>query len=387
MTIDLKNMTSSYYVFDVKTLSERVNKLREMLPKNVDLCYAVKANPFIIKEIAPLVERLEVCSPGEADICEKLHIPTAQMVISGVYKSVDFIEKLVAQPNAQYIHTIESISHLHLLDKLSKQYNVVLPVLIRLTNNSQFGIDEQAIDDIIANRSTYTHLKFKGIQFFSGTQKFSVKKYARELKKLDDYLWHLQNDYSFVSEELEYGTGFPVSYFKDETFDEENLMSEFSALLNTLTYKAHITLEVGRSLVASCGRYFTPVVDVKTSKKQQYAMVDGGLHHMQYFGQYMGIKHPYVSVIGKETQPSDETYIVCGSLCTMNDILVKDIPLPKLAIGDFLVFDNAGGYSMTEGMSLFLSRDLPSVFLKLLDGNLICVRERFETSTLNLPNY
>lgn len=387
MTFDLKDMTSSYYIFDVKTLRERVETLKSLLPQNVDLCYAVKANPFIIKEIAPLVERLEVCSPGEADICEKLNIPTGQMVISGVYKSVDFIEKLVAQSGAQYIHTIESVRHLQLLDQLSKQYGVMLPVLIRLTNNSQFGIDEQTIDEIIEKRTEYTHLNFKGIQFFSGTQKFSVKKYARELKKLDEYLWHLQNDYDFVSEELEYGTGFPVAYFKDETFDEVALMQEFSELLNTLTYKTHITLEVGRSLVASCGQYFTPVVDVKTSKKQQYAMVDGGLHHMQYFGQYMGIKHPYVSVLGKETKLADETYIVCGSLCTMNDILVKDINLPALEVGDFLVFANAGGYSMTEGMSLFLSRDLPSIFLRLVDGQLICVRERFETSVLNLPNY
>lgn len=387
MTVELKKMTSSYYIFDVKILHNRVKTLKQLLPENVDLCYAVKANPFVIKEIAPLVERLEVCSPGEADICDKLNISTEQMVISGVYKSADFIEKLVSQRNAKYIHTIESVSHLRLLDKLSKQYDVVLPVLIRLTNNSQFGIDEQAIDDIIANRDSYTHLRFKGIQFFSGTQKFSVKKYARELRKLDEYLWHLQNDYGFISEELEYGTGFPVAYFKDETFDEVLLMQEFSTLLKELTYKAHITLEVGRSLVASCGQYLTPVVDVKVSKKQQYAMVDGGLHHMQYFGQYMGMKQPQVFVLNKENQINDEAYIVCGSLCTMNDILVKDIELPKLEVGDFLVFNNAGGYSMTEGMSLFLSRDLPTVFLRLLNGELVCVRERFETSILNLPNY
>lgn len=47
----------------------------------------------------------------------------------------------------------------------------------------------------------------------------------------------------------------------------------------------------------------------------------------------------------------------------MNDILVKAAPLPEMEIGDALVFENAGAYCMTEGMSLFLSRDLPQIYL------------------------
>lgn len=387
--MEFTQLQTSYYVFDMKTLHERVAQLKAYLPQHVDLCYAVKANPFVIKEITPLVERLEVCSPGESVICDELAIPSEKIVISGVYKSRAFIEELVARQvqGAKYIHTIESFSHLSLLDELSQKYKVTLPVLIRLTNNSQFGVDETTIDDIIANRLLYPYLHFVGIQYFSGTQKFSIKKYARELKKLDDYLWHLERDYGFVSAELEYGTGFPVAYFQDETFDEAALMAEFSSLLQNLTYPAHLTLEVGRALVASCGQYATPVVDIKVNKGQQYAMVDGGMHHMQYFGQYMGIKLPRVFVRDKQEQNTVQKYTVCGSLCTMNDILVKDMPLPELTVGDFLVFDYAGGYSMTEGMSLFLSRDLPTIFIRTLDGKLHCVRQKFETSVLNTPRY
>ena len=46
-------------------------------------------------------------------------------------------------------------------------------------------------------------------------------------------------------------------------------------------------------------------------------------------------------------------------LCTINDILVKRLPLGGLEIGDVLVFEQAGAYCMTEGIALFLSRDLP----------------------------
>ena len=42
---------------------------------------------------------------------------------------------------------------------------------------------------------------------------------------------------------------------------------------------------------------------------------------------------------------------------------------------------------MTEGISLFLTRDIPAVYLIRLDGSRICVRESFETTALNAPKY
>ena len=37
---------------------------------------------------------------------------------------------------------------------------------------------------------------------------------------------------------------------------------------------------------------------------------------------------------------------------------------------------------MTEGISLFLSRDIPAVWLIRTDGTRVCVRETFETAVL-----
>ena len=65
----------------------------------------------------------------------------------------------------------------------------------------------------------------------------------------------------------------------------------------------------------------------------------------------------------------------------------KAAPLPEMEIGDALVFENAGAYCMTEGMSLFLSRDLPQIYLIGEDGELYRARASFETYTLNTPHY
>ena len=54
-----------------------------------------------------------------------------------------------------------------------------------------------------------------------------------------------------------------------------------------------------------------------------------------------------------------------------------------MQIGDAFVFENTGAYCMTEGISLFLSRDLPAV-LKIKENNEIEVaRENMPTYKLN----
>lgn len=81
-------------------------------------------------------------------------------------------------------------------------------------------------------------------------------------------------------------------------------------------------------------------------------------------------------------EDGEELYDVCGSLCTINDVIVKEVPLQHPEVNDILVFMNVGAYSVTEGISLFLSRDLPRVY-RHKDGNLTLLREKIRTEDFN----
>lgn len=385
MKNEIINNNGAYYVFDSDVLLERVKYLKQSLPKNVSLCYAVKANTFIIKELIGCVERFEVCSPGEAEICTELGVPDGDTVISGVYKTPCVIEKMVAE-HSERIFTVESLVQFDLLNSLANKYQTTLKVLLRLTNDSQFGMNSDDIERIIAKRESFMNLDIHGIQYFSGTQKTSIKRFRREIEKLDSFLSKLREEYGFESKELEYGSGFPVAYFEDEDVNEEELFKGFSELIENMENKVPVILELGRSISASCGSYFTHIVDIKRNKGQNYVLIDGGMHHIVYFGQHMAMKHPHFSVVGKENEPIKDEWNICGSLCSMNDIVVKLAPLPEIKLGDILCFKNTGAYCMTEGISLFLSREIPSVYIKKGD-EYILVRESFETSKLNKPNY
>ena len=152
-----------------------------------------------------------------------------------------------------------------------------------------------------------------------------------------------------------------------------------------LANKPHITLELGRGIAACCGRYYTHIVDIKHNKGQNYLLIDGGMHHLVYFGQHMAMKHPFLSVCDKEQAPKTMSWNICGSLCSMNDIVAKQVELPEVSIGDTICFENTGAYCMTEGISLFLSREIPAVYL-MDGGDPVCVRQTFDTAPLNTPD-
>ena len=385
--MDIKTIESigtPFYVFDIDVLKNRINYLKSMLPKNVHLCFAMKANPFVVKEIEDTIEKYEICSYGEWNIANELGVAHEKMVISGVYKDETSMENIINHYKHGEVITIESLNQIKLVDKITKDKNVVVDVILRLTSGNQFGMSEEEIISILENRSKYNMLNIMGIQYFSGTQKKLSRRIIKELEYVDDFVQKLKNELGFIIEELEFGPGFPVMYFEAETdFDENTYLMEIADKIKNLKYQGHITMELGRSIVASCGSYYTKVVDKKTNKEGNFAILDGGMHHIVYYGQMMAMKKPMLDVIPKRNG-NEENWNLVGALCTINDLIVKGLSVNGLELGDVFVFKNTGAYAMTEGISLFLSRDLPKVvFVK--DGKIEIVRSNIHTYKLNMP--
>ncbi len=377
----LENFKTPAYIFDIQKLKNRVKFLKESLPENVLLCYAIKANTFIVKEIEDCIDRLEVCSPGEYEICKASNIAENKILITGVYKTPKVIKDIIENEKDVDYFTIESMEQFRLIKDIKKDKKI--KIMLRLTSGNQFGINEEEIEEIIKNYDKYENIEITGIQYFSGTQKTSLKIIQREIDYVDGFVKELKEKYQFETKELEFGPGFPVYYFQNTEFDEEAYLKEFSQIISNMEYKGKIVLELGRSIAASCGYYITKVVDKKTNKGQNYAILDGGINHITYYGQTMAMKLPKCSIYPQRENTENEKWNLCGSLCTINDILVKQFPVGNLQIGDVFIFENTGAYCMTEGISLFLSRELPQVIKLKEDGSLELVRDSLPTYVLN----
>ena len=128
----------------------------------------------------------------------------------------------------------------------------------------------EEIETILERYSHDPFVEVRGIQYFSGTQKTSLKRLKRELDRLDALFQDWEKRLGFLPGELELGPGLPVAYFPEDDFDEPAFLEEVSSLLEHMAYQGPKILELGRSIAASCGTYVTRVVDVKSNATGNY---------------------------------------------------------------------------------------------------------------------
>ena len=146
--VEVRNIGTPFYVFDIDVLKKRINYLKSMMPSNVELCYAMKANPFVVKKIEDVIKKYEICSYGEWSIAHGLMVDGSKMVISGVYKNEEEMIDIINNKSNGEVFTVESVNQLKLLDKITKDKKVFIDCILRLTSGNQFGMTEEEIEHI-----------------------------------------------------------------------------------------------------------------------------------------------------------------------------------------------------------------------------------------------
>lgn len=398
-----------YYVFDTDEFAKRAAMIRAALDckggRRIPLCFSIKANPFLLHRLPEGLDHVEVCSPGELEICIALGVKPESIIYSGVMKEKCDIERAVSYGAG--ILTCESIRHATLISEVMLEciqegaYEAEFAetkahVILRLTSGNQFGMSLDDIEYIISHPDEFKGITVIGIHYYSGTQK-SLRKINKDLEKIKSALVMLKDKYSFEPQLVEYGPGLCVEYFEEDWQEKEKQsLDEAAEVLREFAEEYPLGIEMGRFLAASCGKYYTQVKDLKSTGDANYAILDGGIHHLNYFGQRMAMQVPPIKVYAGEvseneertgvkfTELPDTDYTLCGSLCTVADVLVREVRLKKLELGDVLEFGHCGAYSVTEAPALFLSRQLPAIYAYSKEYGYECLREHIPAAEINL---
>ncbi len=375
------------YVFDLDILRRKVAMICEILGTHAKMCYAIKANPFVLKPIDDMVPKYEVCSPGELEICRSSGIPMEKVVFSGINKTRESVD--TAAKYGVGVMTVESLHQFDLIAECAARMRRTIRVILRLTNGSQFGINEKDIESLVSRREEFGFVHMLGVQYFTGTQKKKSDHIIKELEYAGDFCARLMEKYHYNMEQFEYGTGLWVPYFTGDSFE-----GEFTDLMRIRDYLAEkkypyeVILEMGRYPVASCGYFATRAEDCKTNGDVNYCIIDGGIHHINYYGQNMALKTPIIDhyPMHRSSEEAKKKWMLCGSLCTFNDVVARNVPLTDLRIGDYFLFHHIGAYAVTEGGYLFLSRNLPKIYFADEHYGIRLVREGMSSHILNTPN-
>lgn len=388
--IEFTQLATPFYVFDEEECVNRVTMIKQAVESwGGKLCFAIKANPFLIPILLPLIDKFEVCSPGELEICRKYQVPGEKILFSGVVKTKADIRKALAYPAG--VITLESKQHWellkHVLAEEAADHSNTVRIMPRLSSGAQFGMERGEIRSIMEECRNLGNVRVEGLHYFTGTQK-KGKQYEKELELAGGFLKELREEFQNEDMILEYGPGLAVPYFTGDDFDHPfGLICHIKDYILERRFDFRVDIELGRYLVASCGSFVTKIVDIKHADERSYCLVDGGIHHINYYGSNMAMRTPVIehwkqSEVGRADEKQE--FMICGSLCTFADILARGVELQDPQIGDWLVFKNIGAYSVTEGSYLFLSHDLPMICLKTRDGKLLKLRDVKESWKINL---
>lgn len=370
------------YIFDTDQVREQTGAFRRILGEKAGLCYAMKANPFLVKQMAELTDRIEVCSMGEFYICKETGIPPEKIFLSGVLKKKEDIWLALDYYQGRCLCNVESPGQFFYIAQWCRRNQIQTGMYLRLASGSQFGMAEETIKRLLSRKEYLPWVKVRGIHYFSGTLK-KPERMKKELAYLDGVLRRLGQETGCRIEELEYGPGLSVAYFqgqRDKTLEELQTLAQE---VGQMKWKGKIILEMGRAFAASCGCYLTKVEETKRTAGTRFCIVDGGIHQLHYDGQIRGMYHPHIRVL-PESQDQEREWNIYGSLCTVHDVLAQKISLKGLRRGKVLVFENTGAYSHMEGMALFLSHELPKAAFYSRKQGWRLIRREQQTYTWNM---
>lgn len=370
------------FIFDADEFGRRAKNVKSAIG-GAALCYSIKANPFLLACLPEEIDRVEVCSPGELAICRRVGVDPSTVVYSGVNKGSEDIAEAI-EYGAELL-TAESLRQLGLINAAALAAGKRVRVALRLTSGNQFGMDSENLKRAVAERGSYEGVDIVAIHYYSGTQKKKLAVVEKELAELEKLADILEERFGLSGISLEYGPGLPADYFGDDPEGRDMaVLAEAGAMIAAVAARRSVTVEFGRFLASPCGTYLTAAADIKNNNGENFVICDGGINHLKYYGQTMAMQTPPITLLGDHGEKTED-YTLCGSLCTTADILVRKVTLPALSVGDVLAFGRCGAYSVTEGIGLFLSRQLPRIVLHSERGGNRLLRDFYGTDILNSP--
>jgi diaminopimelate decarboxylase len=371
--------STPFFAYDRRLVTSRVGYLRSMLPADVKLSYAVKANPMpaVVQHLSGLVDAFDVASAFEMKTALDTPMAASHVSFAGPGKTTAELIQAVA---AGVTIEMESHNEATRIAEIGHRLGVRPRVALRVNPDfqvkgsgmrmgggpQQFGIDAEDVPSLLRELAV-ADLDLLGFHVFAGSQNLHADILCEALSKNVALLRRLAGDCKWPIRYLNLGGGFGIPYFdKDRPLDLEPVGQRLEELMENEIRpnlpEARVVVELGRYIVGESGVYVTRVVDRKVSRGRVYLVVDGGLHHQLAasgnFGQV--IRRNYPIVIGNRMGETElEAVSVVGCLCTPLDLLGDNIMLPRAEVGDLVVIFQAGAYGLTASPTAFLGHPLP----------------------------
>lgn len=357
LTEDEKNFLADrfdtpFMVISLNKVQENYLYLKKQLPR-VKVFYAMKANstPEVLLQLANLGSNFDVASPGEMRALNALGISGSRMVYANPVKTLSGIK--LAHDLGVDKFTFDDESEIHKLASYAPGAKVLVRVRVEnkdavVNLNEKFGAAPmQALQ--LLQLAKDNGLIPAGICFHVGSQSLSADAYITALEMCRE-LFDKAEIQGMHLTALDIGGGLPVPNEKVEAVDVDSMTDILREKLDELFPDTEIWSEPGRFMCGTAVNLVTSVIGTKMRNGQPWYVLDDGL-----YGSFNGLMFDHWNF--KMKMPADKaqekavpsTFV--GPSCDSIDVVARDLPAPKLEIGDRIMVPNIGAYSTSAATS------------------------------------
>jgi diaminopimelate decarboxylase len=366
------------YIYSTAIIRQRHAELRASIPHEVQIYYAIKANPHpeIIALMDSQYDGFDISSRGELEQALTAGASPEKLSFAGPGKRIDELE--LAIDNGIGTISLESEQEAQLIQDICRSRGLKARVMIRvnpefeltqsgmaMSGPRQFGIDAARVPQLIESLPGLPGLDFQGIHIFSGSQNLSAVQLIEHYDKIIGYALDLRDKLTCAMPVINIGGGVGIPYFAHEK--ELDLAALGTGLKNVLDkYRSALTgttvrMELGRYIVGECGIYLCRVLYRKLSHDRVFLIIDGGMHQHLAASGNLGqslARRPMPLVTANGLDRPLEKVIVAGVLCTPLDTFGA-VELSYAQEGDLIAVMNSGAYGITASPTAFLSHKPP----------------------------
>jgi len=363
------------FVYDSALLKARVAEWRAAMPSEVQLHYAMKANPFapLLTFMAGIVDGFDVASGGELAAALASGMGAEHISFAGPGKRDRELEAAIKAGATINLESAgEAERALHIAARLGARPRLAVRVNpdfdlkgsgMKMGGGAKpFGVDAEDVPALV-RRLVDAGADWQGFHIFAGSQALSAAAIAETQAQTVALAARLANGIGAAPPLVNLGGGMGVPYFPGDSAVDTAAVG--AALAETLAARdpvlgaSRFAMELGRWLVAEAGVYITRIVDRKVSHGEIFLVTDGGLHHQLAasgnFGTVIRRNYP-IAIASHFGAEAVETVSVVGCLCTPLDRLGDQVALPRAEAGDLVAIFQAGAYGASASPAAFLGQ-------------------------------
>jgi len=364
---ELGSSDQPFFLIDIAAVVEKFEQWKRLLPR-VEPHYAVKCNSdlTILATLASLGVKFDCASQGE--IAAVLNFPQVSgkdIIYANPCKPQGHIT--FAKRNGVKQMTFDNLQELQKIRDVYPEAELFLRIGVDDSAalcqfSTKFGAKLSDCGKLI-KAGNEMGLNIVGLSFHVGSGQQNVDAYIDALDRAKS-VFDLAESLGVKLSVLDIGGGFPGDENDEVLFGFEQVAATIRTKIDELFPNVRIIAEPGRYFVAACATIATKVIAIR-DQTDSGASVDFFYYiNDGVYGSFNNIIYDHASVVPLFLRDvsSDHLYRsqVFGPSCDGLDCLLKNYPLPKLNLNEWIYWTNMGAYTICAAAS-FNGFPLPSV--------------------------